>query len=134
MIQYQYKEKKVKFNGRDINAFFVKNHSRLKGVIFEWIDANHDDEWANISKWVRHFGIMEKGSNKWKMIEGQHPDYKWATRGLGIFSVLHGLELDNVRKKIEAEDNIVAIEKRIAELEQDLKEEKKILSKLQKSK
>lgn len=134
MKKYQGKEKKVQFNGREVTAFFVKNHSRLKGLVFEWIDANHDDEWANISRWVRYFGVMEKDSKEWKMIPGQHPDYMWASKGMGIFQVLHCLELPNVRNKIETEDQISELKDTLKYALKEIKSKEKLLATLQEKK
>lgn len=93
-MDYKYKEKKIRLPEfhYEFSAIFLENHSRVKALICEYRDHNADDGWANIRDWRRYMAIMWKGTNKWVIIPGNHPDYEWATSGLGWFMILKRLE------------------------------------------
>jgi hypothetical protein len=125
MIEYKYEEKEVEVFGKKYKAIFPKNHSRVKGLVYRWWDANSGDlHWANVSRWNLDFFVLWKGSKNWENINND--EYNSSSHA-GFFYILHRLETDEVREKINRKI-------RIEELKKNIKRDQKELEKLEKYK
>jgi len=127
---YKYKEEKVKLDGRVFKAVFPEKHSRVKGLIFEFIDSNYHDSFGGRPNWVRQMYVMWKGTNKWQWIMDADPDYTWAGCGMGIFTVLCNLEDQKLLTKWNVEARITEITREMSRYEKMLKQAKEELKNL----
>lgn len=126
--QYKYTTKEVEINGKKYKANFVKPHSRIKGIIYEWYDRNADDyPWANRSDWrLEAFFILWKNNTEWEKIDynafsNTYHICWWHSTGLN--EILFALETDKFKNKWNKE-------KRIVELKSRIKKDSKELSQL----
>jgi hypothetical protein len=129
--EYKYTEKSVQIKGKKYNGIFPEKHSVIDGLIFEVVDENADDTWANIPDYHTFCAIKRKGEKKWEIIfEGKSYDFevngiKLGTMN-GIYDALFELEDKNIRDKTILDNEIVFLKKRIKEDTKRLKELKHV--------
>ena len=120
--QYEYTEKEVKINRKTYKAHFVKPHTRIEGIIYEWYDKNADDRpWANRSDWHLTFFVLWKDMTKWEKI--YYNNLNFCGRA-SLNEVLFAFETDKLKNKVGKENRIKELKLRI---EKDRKELSQLL-------
>jgi hypothetical protein len=129
MTEYKFTAKKIDLFGFPSTVISPINHSRVKRLICEFRDKNWDDGFRN---WTRYMAIMWKGTNKWEIIPTNHPDYTWATFGLGLILILKGMEDEPTKRGFQVEEmkaEIKEYQENIKNLESKIRTMKRLVKK-----
>jgi len=68
---YKITSKKIQLserNNKEYEAMMVKNHSRVKGIIWRSYDKNANDPWANIHIWMTEILVLWKDKKDWEVL------------------------------------------------------------------
>jgi len=130
--EYSLTQKKVKIEGRQFDAEFVKDHSRVEGIVLEVRDLNAHDSYANIPDWSTTCFVRYKGDKTWKnFYHGKQTKFEvggtWYDTSRGLFRFLFNLESE---KTIET----FLTREKINFLRKDIKGRKKLLEELTRKK
>ena len=129
---YEYTEKEVEIYGKKYKAKFIKSHTSIKGIVYEWYDRNADDyPWANRSDWHLTFFVLQKrfdNRDEWRETAYNGRDL-WGNRA-SLNEILFALESIEFKNKIEKENRIEELKSGIEELKLRIKKDSKELSQL----
>lgn len=130
MKKYEVVEKKVRVEGNQYLAHFVKGHSNLNAIIAQCTNKNTSDPWANIPDWQVQMYVLRKGSSKWEHVysgpkhncpENLRPDK-------GLYRLLTELEDEPVKRKIYAQEELREAKKDLRDARKRVKTASKELS------
>lgn len=139
MIDYDGYDKKVKIEGKTLEAFFPDDHTTLKGMVYSYKrwDANRGDSWANIANMKEYIvlHVLWKGHKKWeKIVDGSKNTSNYELCCYPYGSVVPSYNIANVLFQFETKEkqrkcNLEARQKR---LENSLKKNRKELKTVKK--
>ena len=129
---YEYTEKEVEICGQKYKAKFIKFHTQLKGIVYEWYDRNADDyPWANRSDWHLTFFILQKNfenRDEWKKTAYNGLDVRG--NRVSLNEMLFAFETVEFKNKIKKENRIEELKVGIEESKLRIKKDRKELSQL----
>jgi len=117
---YKYTKKEVEINSKSYKANFIKPHTRIKGIIYEWEDKNAPDRpWANICDWHLTFFVLWKDVAEWEPVY-----YNAFSQRNGVYDYGHGAGLNQISFCFETDKfkKKFIKEKRIKELQSKIKD------------
>lgn len=126
MKEYKYKEVKKIVCGKKHTVIIPEKHSRIDKLVFETIDLNAWDSYANLTNYHTTCLILKKGEKEWETL------YQGLTRkfkingeyvgGIGIYNILFQLETERVRNNFIKKAEIKELKDKIKRDSQRLKE------------
>ena len=122
---YKYSRKKVRLGGVQYEAWIVKGHSTLEGIIRHSKNIYAHDPWANASHYVYTNYIKRKGGD-WEKISNQELGKmvgKINPQNCGLFEILFAFEDEISKEEFKLEKQL----KELEELKENVKSRKKLL-------
>jgi len=123
-LNYKYSKKDVKINSQTHKANFVENHTRIKGIIYEWVDRNAPDRpWANICDWQLTFFVLYKGNTKWDSVN--YVDFCNRTCSYGqaaLNEIVFLFETDDFQQECRKIARVSELKSKIKKYRKELKE------------
>lgn len=123
--EYKYIEKRETFKKVTHTVLYPKNHSTIQALVFNVVDLNWGDDWANITNWHTLCMVLRKGETEWKtLFDGKSREFKINNDYIGhsVFEVLFQLEKEHIRTRLLKNAEIRTLKKRIKEDTKYLKE------------
>ena len=125
MKEYKYKAEKRIVKGKKYDVIIPKNHSKITHLIYETIDINANDSYANISRWHTTCMVIRFGKTKWEILyDGNRGGFYLNGESMldgGIFNILFQLESRKVRSLYLRIELIKFLQVRIKKDSQKLK-------------
>lgn len=119
--EYKYTTKKVELNYCEHNAYYLKNHSCVSAVIYEWRNTREGDAWANIPNYQLNFYVKYKGKKKWEMIcQNEFFEKNYGTRDSGLFEIFFNLEKSEFRDAYNKKSREQFLKSKIKEYTKEL--------------
>jgi len=123
--EYNRTTKKVTIEEREYTAQYVKNHSAITAVIYEWRDYNSDDPFSNVADYHLTFYIKYKGKRKWTHLTENDFISKFSSRKsgweIGLFEIFFNLETSVFQNEYRKTSRIVELKSKIKEYQKELK-------------
>ena len=120
--QYKWTEKDVTINNRKHKAIFVKKHSAISAMIYQWRNVNADDPWANTKNYQLTFYIKYKGQRKWTLISQNDFVSQYGSNSLnpGYLEILFNLETSAFKNEYRKNAKIAELKSKIQEYTEEL--------------
>jgi len=120
--EYKYTTKKVELNYCEYDAHYLKNHSCVSAVIYEWRNTRADDPWANIPNYQLNFYVKYKNSKKWELIcQNEFFEKNYGTRNSGLFEIFFNLETSEFQREYNKKSRKQFLKSQIEEYTKELK-------------
>jgi hypothetical protein len=119
--EYKLNKRKVVVNHCEYNAHYVKNHSTISAIIYEWRNTRDGDGWSNIPNYQLNFYVKYKNSKKCKLIcQNEFFEKNYGTRNSGLFEILFNLEKSEFRENYNKKIRKQFLKSKISEYTKEL--------------